>query len=386
MNRRSAIVILAAVALAGLSAALAVLLTGGGDNEAAPAHTMPGGEAMTEPMADAAHEGVVEGTVWVANEGSGSLTAIDAATNKVVTTLTGVEGPHNLQVSPDGRSVWAVSGHDSLALMVDGETYDLHGTVATGKEPAHIVLTLDGTKAYATNGADDTVTVIDVATMKQVATIPVGAFPHGLRPSPDGKWIYVANAKGTTVSVIDVASDRKVADIEVGEAPVQVGFAPDGNFAYVSLNAEDAVGKIDVAAQKLVGKATVGDGPIQVYVSPDGRYLVVANQGTEDAPSRTVSILATSTFEPVATLDSGAGAHGVVVDPSSRHAYITNIYGGDVSVIDLEERRVVARVPVGLEPNGISFSPFAPAYASALELPLPLFGEDEGEMPGMDMG
>jgi len=123
MNRRSAIVILAAVALAGLSAALAVLLTGGGDNEAAPAHTMPGGEAMTEPMADAAHEGVVEGTVWVANEGSGSLTAIDAATNKVVTTLTGVEGPHNLQVSPDGRSVWAVSGHDSLALMVDGVTF-----------------------------------------------------------------------------------------------------------------------------------------------------------------------------------------------------------------------------------------------------------------------
>src|SRR3972149_147313 len=71
MNRRSAVVILAAVPLAGLTAALAVLLTGGGEKEAAPAHTMPGGQAMTEPMADAAHEGMVVGAVGGGDEGGG---------------------------------------------------------------------------------------------------------------------------------------------------------------------------------------------------------------------------------------------------------------------------------------------------------------------------
>jgi YVTN family beta-propeller protein len=41
---------------------------------------------------------------------------------------------------------------------------------------------------------------------------------------------------------------------------------------------------------------------------------------------------------------------------SSRHAYVTNLYGNDVAVIDLEELLVVGRIPVGDKPNGISFS------------------------------
>ena len=86
------------------------------------------------------HEGMVEGTVWVANEGDGSLTAIDASTNAVKATLRGIEAPHNLQVAPGGADVWAVSGHGRYAARVDAQRYSLVGTAATGKEPAHGVV------------------------------------------------------------------------------------------------------------------------------------------------------------------------------------------------------------------------------------------------------
>lgn len=86
------------------------------------------------------HDGMVRGTVWVANEEGNSITAIDANTNQVLTTLNGIEGPHNLQVAPDGKSVWAVSGHESLAVMIDATAYQVHGTVPTGKEPRTLSL------------------------------------------------------------------------------------------------------------------------------------------------------------------------------------------------------------------------------------------------------
>lgn len=330
------------------------------------------GRLGTAPSpASASHDGMVSGAVWVANEDGASLSVIDAATNTVVTSVKGVEGPHNVQVSPDSRTVWAVSGHDSMAVMLDAGTLALHGVVPTGAAPAHVIVTLDGKTTYTTNGADGTVTAIDAATMKPLATIPVGEGPHGLRPSPDGRWIYVANVSGNTLSVIDTSANTKVADIEVGKAPAQVAFSPDGRFVYASINAEDALVKVDVQTREVVGRVMVGDGPIQTYVSPDNRYVLVANQGTKERPGTTVSVIDTTSFTVARTVETGQGAHGVVVDPSSRHAYVTNLYGNDVAVLDLNELRVVGRIPVGDKPNGISFStvPVSEQAPVTIELP-----------------
>lgn len=342
------VVALSAGALAVLAAAGGLAALNGYDDRADEGSTA---------AALAGHRGMVEGTVWIANEGGDSLTAIDAATNRVVTTVAGVEGPHNVQVSPDGASVWTVSGHDGYAAMLSAGSLDLHGVVPTGSAPAHVVVSPDGATAYTTNGADDTVSVIDASTMKAIDTIKVGHGPHGLRPSPDGRWLVVANVADTTLSVIDTRTNQLVTDVEVGKAPAQVAFSPDGRFVYASLNGEDAVAKVDMTSRKLVGTVAVGDGPIQTYVSGDNRYLLVANQGTEDSPGTAVSVIDIKTFTVTATVETGQGSHGVVVDPSSQHAYVTNIYGDDVAVLDLQELEVVARIPVGDKPNGVSLSP-----------------------------
>jgi YVTN family beta-propeller protein len=116
-----------------------------------------------------------------------------------------------------------------------------------------------------------------------------------------------------------------------------------------------------------------------VYVSPDNRSLLTANQGTEEQPSTTVSIIDTETYTVTKSVETGKGAHGVVVDPSSTHAYITNIYGDDVAVIDLAQGEVVATIPSDDAPNGISFSPLMAdqPIEPTIELPIPHDEEDE---------
>lgn len=318
-----------------------------------------------------AQENPIAGTIWVANEYGSSISVIEAATNEVITTLTGVAGPHNIQAAPDGSSVWVVS-QNALVAKIDAQSYSLLGTAPTGDHPAHVILTPDGATAYVTNGGDDSVTALDSETMAVIATIPVGASPHGARPSPDGRWIYVANAGGTTVSVIDTALNLQTAEIEVGERPVQVAFSPDGVFAYVSLNGLNALGKVDVESHTLIDTVEVGVGPIQVFVTPGDEYVLVANQGTESSPSTTVSIVDTETFAVVNTLETGAGAHGVVVDPSGKYAYVSNIYADSVTVIDLTTLEVTGAIPVGSGPNGISFLSMPAPTPLAREIDLEL--------------
>jgi len=66
-----------------------------------------------------------------------------------------------------------------------------------------------------------------------------------------------------------------------------------------------------------------------------------------------------------ATIPTGAGPHGVVIEPSDQRAWVTNMYDGTVSVVDLTTNETVATVPVGDKPNGISYSSQPPASGPA---------------------
>lgn len=321
------------------------------------------------------------GKVYVADERANTVTIIDAASFKKIGSIPVGQGPHNVQVSPDGKWVWVTNNgepgmaaekmptgkmsHGEHAAMgaagavwaIDTASNKVVAKVPVGKHPAHVVVSGDGSTAYITNGTDNTVSVVDTATRRVSDVIAVGVSPHGLRISPDGKEAWVANLKAGTVSVIDTASRKQVAEIAVGKGPAQVGFTPDGRFGFVSLSQENQLAVIDPASRKVIRKLAVGAVPIQLYATPDSALVLVANQGTSKKPGSTVSVIDLAAMKVAATIQTGAGAHGVVIDREGRHAFVTNTYANTVSVIDIAARKVVATVPVGKGPNGISVGP-----------------------------
>jgi len=319
--------------------------------------------------------------VYVANERADTISVLDAASFKVMASVRVGRMPHNVQVSPDGQTVWVTnngepgqaadaSAHQGMdqgahAAMVkagavwaiDTRNDTVVAKVPVGLHPAHVVLTPDGRYAYVTNGGDNTVSVVDTAARRVVETIPVGEYPHGIRISPDGRQAYVANLKDGTVSVIDTSSKLEMLRIPVGKGPAQVGFTPDGRLAFVSLSEENAVAVIDPVARKVTRKIAVGAVPIQLYATPDSRTLLVANQGTRQKPGKTLSVIDLQSLSVAKTVETGAGAHGVVIDRDGRYAYVTNTWANSVSVLDVKDRKIVATVRVGQGPNGISVAP-----------------------------
>ena len=317
--------------------------------------------------------------VFVADEGSDTLTVIDAASFKKLATIPVGRGPHNVQLSPDGKRAWVTTngergsgakdehaGHGNAhepasgqgqIWGIDTETHAVVAKHAVGLHPAHVVLTPNGRYAYVTNGGENTVSVIELPAGKLAATIPVGAYPHGVRISPDGREAYVANLKDGSVSIIDTASMKEAARLPVGKAPAQTGFTPDGRTAFVSLSGEDRVALIDPVARKVLRKVPVGTVPIQLYASLDGKQLFVANQGSRQRPGMTVSVIDIASGKVTKSVRAGRGAHGVVVGTDGRYAYVTNTFENTVSVIDVASLTVVSSVPTGKAPNGISLAP-----------------------------
>lgn len=303
------------------------------------------------------------GLIYTANELAASVSEISLVDGSVRNVSTSI-APHNVQTTPDGQRLLAVgaSAHAGMGgasgRLLVFDTADLGKAPAeldAGRHPAHVVTDRAGKRAFVSDSVANAVHVFDLATRSQSASIATGRFPHGLRLSPEGKELFVANVKDGTVSVIELASLKETARIPVGRTPVQVGFTPDGREVYVSLRDENRVAVIDVASRKVVARIAVLNQPIQVYATPDSKRVYVANQGSANRPDRRVSVIDTASRKVIATVETGKGAHGVVVSDDGGYAFVSNIADNSVSAIDTATQRVVASYRVGAGPNGISY-------------------------------
>jgi len=186
MNKLPLIHLRSAVLALALASSLVVAL-GGRTSAASSKLTI----AAAAPLASGT------GFVYSANEGEDSISRIDLATGQV-TTLPLPITPHNVQISPDGRRLFAVGsmtgqtnaagpgavpgGHahthaaakepggllifDAIAAKAARATL-----VTVGRAPAHVVVDARGERAYVRNAEDNAVSVVDVMRASVVHTV-----------------------------------------------------------------------------------------------------------------------------------------------------------------------------------------------------------------------
>lgn len=185
--------------------------------------------------------------VYVANEAGGSVSVIDLQDSLKTTSIDLSDSAgtmfmaHNVQVAPDGKSVWvAAAGMDSsktnYLIVIDPNTGTIKEHVLLGKDlhVAHVVLDNESKNAFVTAGETNEVIQVDATTYKVVRKFDLGAkhAPHGLRYANDK--LYVANMDGKSMSVITIA-DGKVTDIPLGGIAPQVAVTRNDKFVFVSL-------------------------------------------------------------------------------------------------------------------------------------------------------
>ncbi|MGZ5304851.1 MAG: YncE family protein [Bacteroidia bacterium] len=313
----------------------------------------------------------IEGKIYVANEHNGLVSVIDASTNKVIKTIyldTEEKNgfmPHNIQVSPDGKAVWVtVVGHshdiDEEIVVLDASKDSIIKRIATGAHIhlAHVVFSSDGNFAYVTATEGNFVMEIDAKTYKITRTFPFSEphEPHGLRYF-SGK-LYIANLKHNCLAIINLAGG-KTEHVELGGMAVQTAISPNGKYVFVSVYNTMEIIRINIASREIFRiKLPVGSqGPIQIYPTPDSKQLYICDQGillTRPASDK-VFVMDIESGEIKHTITSAMAPHGVVVSKGGEYAYVTNMMSDNVSVIETSIQKVIAKIPVGSGPNGISF-------------------------------
>jgi YVTN family beta-propeller protein len=257
-----------------------------------------------EPTAAGLAAPAPTGQVFVANETSGTVAVIDAATNTIL-------DPICLGSDP------AIADTPQPKGPCNAEA-DHHKPLYNGHIGPHgLWLTPDGALLLVTNRLSGTIVGVDTTTHRVLGYTPVEREPHLATARPGGKEAWVAVRGESQLDVLRLT--RSQANGEAGEndhagaqdtrepsrrgellpkidtvdsmlGPSMVSFTSDGHFAFVVSAKQRLVQKIDADSREVVASQVVSV-PFSPFglVSPDNRELYVVHK-----LAGTLSILRTS--------------------------------------------------------------------------------------------
>jgi YVTN family beta-propeller protein len=167
--------------------------------------------------------------IFTANIGSDSVTAIERTADGngwKETQIAVGKGPEGIDISQDGKEVWAANSQSGTISIIDAATHKVLQTLdVKTKHSNRLKFTLDGTLALVSDAESDDVVVVEAASRKEIKRIKVGRVPLGILMEPGGARAYVAASQDNSIAVIDLKSLEVLKHIPTGNDPDGLAWA-----------------------------------------------------------------------------------------------------------------------------------------------------------------
>ena len=212
------------------------------------------------------------------------------------------------------------------------------------------------------NKEDATLVTMDPATGRVLGRVPTGEGPHEVTVSDDGKTAFVGNyggasGPGNTISVIDLPSMKEVRRFDTRPLLRPHGvFFRDGK-VYFTSETHRIVGRYDPAANQVDWLLGTGQaGTHMVWVNRDATRIYACNIGGDSMIIIERGANANVWNETV--IPVGKGPEGFDVSPDGREIWAAHSRDGGVSIIDLEQKKVVGTIDLKTKrSNRLKFTP-----------------------------
>ena len=243
--------------------------------------------------------------------------------------------------------------------VIDPTTFEVIDRFKVGRNPQHVVPSWDLKTLWVVGSAENrrgsgSLTPIDPMTAKPGRTISV----------PDAYNMYFMPDGGSAIVVAEEARQLEFRDPHsmaiqsILKIPACAGinhadFAIDGRYAIFTCEFAGGLVKLDLANRNILGflKLSRQSMPQDIRISPDGKIFYVA-----DMMSDGVFMIDGDKFSQVGFIPTGLGAHGLYPSRDGTRLYVANrgthqVHGprggpGSISIINFATRRVEANWPI----------------------------------------
>ncbi len=313
-------------------------------------------------------------TLVVLNKSGASASLIDLDTNEEVARVPTGDGPHEVAVSPDGKTaVVGNYGNPGKSLtVIDIKSASVLRTIELEpySRPHGIEYLSDGERVAVTVEAQKALIVVDVQSGEIVQSVNTNQdVSHMVALAPDEKRAFVANIGSGSMTVIDLEKGERVANIPTGAGAEGIAVTPDGSHVWVTNRADDTVSVIDAKTLEVKKTLPSASFPIRARATPDGNRVLVSNARSDE-----LAVFDARTMEEIERInlnvearDSGGRLFGdqfgessvpigVLVAPDSSRAFVAHANSDLISIVDLGTWEITGHLKGGKEPDGLGYS------------------------------
>jgi len=213
------------------------------------------------------------GKFWFTAEGSKKIARYDPITNKVDWTHEiGQNRTHMLVIASKGAAIYTsnVNSDSVTALVAVGVSSGKNVysgwadniVIPVGKGPEGIDISPDGKEVWAANSGDGTVSIIDAAALKVKATVDVGTkHSNRVKFTPDGKYVLISDLGSGELVVMDASARKEVKRLKLGTSTAGILIVPDGSKAFVAVSGDNKIAIVDLKTFEVVKTFETGKDP-----------------------------------------------------------------------------------------------------------------------------
>jgi YVTN family beta-propeller protein len=250
---------------------------------------------------------------------------VDATTGKLLGEIPGLMGAHGVAVVSATNHGFATSGNDGAVVMFDLKTLQVLGRTPAAEDADAIFFDPASKHVFTMNGDSKSSSVIDPSSGKNIGTIPLGGKPEFGVSAGNGK-LYANITDTAEVVEIDAAKMAVTRRWSVTPCAASTGLSIDvAHSRLFSVCRSKHLAVSDIVAGKLVTTLPIGAGVDASEFDPATQLIFASNNdGTmtvvhEDTPD---------TYTVVETVQTGAGAKTMTLDPTTHRVYLgTASYG-----------------------------------------------------------
>jgi len=239
----------------------------------------------------------------------------------------GTGGWDYLTVDPDARRLYV--SHATRVMVLDADKGTPIGEIADTPGVHGIAVVPEYNVGFTSNGKESTLSAFDLKSLKTLRKVKSGQNPDSIIYDPASKKVFAFNGRSGDVTIVDPAApDKTPVSLPIG-GKLETGVADGAGRVYVNVEDKNEIVAIDSKAGKVLAHWPLapGDGPTGLALDREHHRLY------SGCSNKMMIVLDADQGKVLATVPVGAGVDGVTFDPQLGLAMSANGRDGTLTAV-----------------------------------------------------